>query len=268
MPESPLEFMRRYREIRVRGGAEEDPVHGVCQVVNYAVAVRTYFMMDWAAGTDEMRDFSLVTERVRGRGSQVEQNRAWFDQNKERIRTAAMGKGAPGDYALALEWAVRTGRIPNPSAGTIQTFCDEHLGIDCSGFVTNYLIAIGKREDSATVRRNTSAASFFNVGHAVNDPTAVRQGDLLVWMNGVRVKTNPGHVTLVQAYGAESRVGGNLHVVEATGNRNANPKLLDSWYEVQNIIERNEPGVGNQVMILEVKRHGHGGERVAVMRVP
>jgi hypothetical protein len=198
----------------------------------------------------------------------VEQNRAWFDQNKERIRTAAMGKGAPGDYALALEWAVRTGRIANPGAGSIQTFCDEHLGIDCSGFVTNYLIAAGKREYSAQLLRGTPAASYFNVAQAVNDASAIRQGDLLVWMNGIRVKTNPGHIAVVQSYSPVSRVGGNMHVVEATGNRNAHPKLLDSWYDVERIIERNTRGLRNQVMMLEVKRHGHSGERVAVMRIP
>ena len=268
MPDTPIEFMQKYRDIRVRAGAEEDPVHGVCQVVTCRAAIRTYFMMDWAAGTDEMRDFSLVTQRVSGRGSQVEQNREWFNANKERIRTAAMGKGAPGDYALALEWAVRTGRIPNPGAASLQTFCDEHLGIDCSGFVTNYLIAIGKREDTAQVRRNTSAASYFNLAHAINDAAAVRQGDLLVWMNGVRVKTNPGHIAVVESYTPASRIGGNMRVVEATGNRNAQPKLLDSWYEVEHIFEQGDPGLHNQVMMLQVKRHGHGGERVAVMRVP
>jgi hypothetical protein len=40
-------------------------------------------------------------------------NDAWFNANKERIRNAAMGKGAPQDYELALEWAVRSRKIQN-----------------------------------------------------------------------------------------------------------------------------------------------------------
>jgi len=70
---------------------------------------------------------------------------AWFNKNKDRIRNAAMGKGAPQDYELALEWAVLSQKIKNVSQPTLQQYCNEHLGIDCSGFITNYLIACGKK---------------------------------------------------------------------------------------------------------------------------
>jgi hypothetical protein len=175
-----------------------------------------------------------------------------------------MGKGAPQHYQLALEWAVRSGKIANPDQMTIQTYCDEHLGIDCSGFVTNYLIANGLKPDTHEVRRNTSAASYYNASKAVNDPTAVRQGDLLVWMTGGNsVLTSPGHVAVVESYAAQSRVGGNMRVVEATGASGANPKLLDSLYTVERIIDK---GGAVPVMILVVGRHGTSGSRVAVIR--
>jgi hypothetical protein len=57
-----------------------------------------------------------------------------------------------------------------------------------------------------------------------------------------------------------------MRVVEATGAANANPKLLDSWYSVDRIIDRNDRRLGNQVMVLEVTRHRVSGSRVAVMR--
>jgi hypothetical protein len=44
----------------------------------------------------------------------------------------------------------------------------------------------------------------------------------------------------------------------------ASPKLLDSMYTVERIIDK---GSGVPVMILVVKRHGTSGSRVAVMRV-
>ena len=125
-------------------------------------------MMDWADGTEERRDYNAVT-----RGSKDD---AWFQANKERIRTAAMGKGAPQDYELALEWAVRSRKIPTVTQATLQTYCDEHLGIDCSGFVTNYLVACGKRTYSSNTVRNTSAASYYNAATAINDPGRVRAG--------------------------------------------------------------------------------------------
>ncbi|MCG8069691.1 MAG: heavy metal-binding domain-containing protein [Candidatus Thiodiazotropha taylori] len=62
----------------------------------------------------------------------------------------------------------------------------------------------------------------------------------------------------------QSVTGGNMRVVEATGSRHARPKLLSSMYAVERIID---PGRGVPAMILEVRRHGTSGSRVAVMRV-
>jgi hypothetical protein len=222
----------------------------------HMVQLRKYFMMDWEEGTEERRDYNAVT-----RGSR---NDGWFQANKERIQTAAMGKGSPHDYELALEWAVRSNKIPTVNQGTIQTYCDEHLGIDCSGFVTNYLVARGSMAYSSNTVRNTSAASYYSAPRAINDAIQVRQGDLLVWMDGNSAKTNPGHVAVVESYAAQSMVGGNMRVVEATGASGANPKLLDSMYAVERIIPK---GGAVPVMILVVKRHGVSGSRVAVMRV-
>ncbi len=252
---TPVEFMQRYRNIRVNA-VIEDPVTRTSRVGSHLVQLRKYFMMNWTGGTEQMSDFTAVTS---GGGNNV-----WYQQHRQAIMTAAMGKGRPGDYALALEWAVRSGKIPNVNQGTLQTYFDEHLGIDCSGFVTNYLVANGKKSDTDTVLRNTSAASYYSAAAAVNDPTQVRQGDLLVWMTGNAVKTDPGHVAVVESYSAQTMAGGNMRVVEATGAGGANPKLLDSMYTVEQIIPK---GGAVPAMILVVKRHGVSGSRVVVVRV-
>lgn len=252
---TPLELLRQYRALKVKT-VIDDPVARQCREVTHVVQLRQYFMMNWTAGTEQMNDFNAVT-------SGGSKKNAWFQANKERIRTAAMGKGAPGDYEAALEWAVLSGKIPNPTQATIQTYCDEHLGIDCSGFATNYLIANAKKPDTHETKRNTGAASYFSAAKAVNDPSAVRQGDLLVWMTGNHVKTDPGHVAVVESYVAQSRPGGNMGVVEATGAAGANPKLLDSMYTVEQIIDK---GGLVPAMILVVKRHGVSGSRVCVIR--
>jgi hypothetical protein len=252
---TPVEFMRQYRNLNVKT-AIDDPVAMVCREVTYQVQLTKYFMMDWTEGTEERRDYNVVT-----RGSK---NDAWFNANKERIRNAAMGKGAAKDYELALEWAVRSQKVNNVNQATLQAYCDAHLGIDCSGFVTNYLIACGKKAYSNNTVRNTGAASYYNAALAVNDPKTVRQGDLLVWMRGNAVERNPGHVAVVESYLPQSMVGGNMRVVEATGAAAANPKLLDSMYTVEQILNK---ASGVPVMILVVRRHGTSGSRVAVMRV-
>src|SRR4029453_8823168 len=143
------------------------------------------------------RDYDAVT-----RGSAHD---TWFQANKERIRTAAMGKGAPQDYELALEWAVRSGKIRTVTQATLQTFCDEHLGIDCSGFVTNYLIACGKKTYSSKTVRGTSAASYYKAANAINDSTRIQAGDLLVWMDGNSVKSSPGHFAVGDSHPPQRR---------------------------------------------------------------
>ncbi len=252
---TPLEFMNRYRNIAVNIEVD-DHVAGMCRSGSVSVKLNKYFLMNWNAGTSQMSHFDAVSA-----GSPKD---AWFRQHKERIRTAAMGKGSPEDYGLALEWAIYSKHIQNPSQTTIQAYFDQNMGIDCSGFVTNYLIANGKKSNSPTIQQNTSAASYFNAAQAVNDPGQVRQGDLLVFMHGNSVLTGPGHVALVESFVPQSSPGGNMRVVEATGAAGANPKLLDSMYSVEKIISK---GGTVPCMILVVKRHGVSGSRVSVIRV-
>ena len=251
---TPVEFMRQYRSLAVNVPVE-DPVRRMTRTGTVSVLLRKYLMMDWADGTEERQDYATVT-----RGSK---NDVWFKTNQAQIRTAAMGKGAPRDYELALEWAVRSGKVGAVTQAALQAYCDDHLGIDCSGFVTNYLVACGKKTYSSNVLRNTSAASYYSRANAINDPAQVRAGDLLVWMRGNSVKTSPGHIAVVESYSANSMAGGSMRVVEATGAAGASPKLLDSMYTVERIIPK---GGAVKTMILVVKRHGVSGSRVTVMR--
>jgi len=252
---TPVEFMGLYRKISVDIEVD-DATARVCRVVPVLVRLNKYFMMNWTPGTTQMTHFDAVAA-----GSA---KNTWFQQNKERIQTAAMGKGAPEDYGLALQWAVYSQKIKNPSQATIQAYFDQNLGIDCSGFVTNYLVACGKKAYSANTLRNTSAESYFSAANAVNDPARVLAGDLLVFMKGNSVLRGPGHVAVVDSYFPGSMAGGNMRVVEATGAAGANPKLLDSMYSVEKIIDK---GGAVPCMILVVKRHGVSGSHVAVIRV-
>jgi len=248
---SAVEFMRTYRNLSV--GYVRD-TGSSCLEARATVQLRTYFMMNWTDGTDQRTDYNLMTDGGR--------SNAWYQSNQRQIRNAAMGKGAPHDYELALEWAIASGKISNPSPATIQSFCDERLGIDCSGFVTNYLMANGLRPNSPTTAPNTGAVSYFVASNAVNDINSIRAGQLLVWMDGNSVKRNPGHVAVVDSFSPQSMRGGNMRVVEATGATGASPKLLDSMYTVEQIIDHH----GSVPMILVVNRHGASGSRVAVMR--
>ncbi|HEY5328840.1 MAG TPA: hypothetical protein VIJ79_03065 [Acidobacteriaceae bacterium] len=259
---TPLEYMSQYRDISV--DIEDDMAMMCCHM---SVRLNSYFMMNWTTGSIPMNEYSAVTSAA-GAGS----HKAWFGLHSDDIRCAAMGKGKPEDYGLALEWAVYSKRVEN-SQPKIQTYFDRYMGIDCSGFVTNYLIANGKLKDRNTTRQNTGADFFFNLANAVNDPSDVRQGDLLVFMDGNRVMENhkdgtggTGHVMVVESFSAQCSVEfpyGSMRVVESTAAKAANPKLSDSIYKVEKIVKK---GGHVPCMILVNKRLSASGFHVSVMR--
>ena len=255
---TPLQFREQYFNIGVDYEVD-DEVRRVCRVEHASVKLNKYFMMSNDVNSVVAQHYSAVT-------ADGTKKNAWFQAHKEGIRAAAMGKGAPGDYSDALEWAVYAKHIKTPSQQALQDYFDKYMGLDCSGFVTNYLIANGKKPDTYDAKVNTSAASYFVPAKAVNDVSQIRQGDLLVYMNGNHAKTNPGHVMVVESLSAicsPQYPYGNLRVVESTGADAANPKLSDSIYKIDAITPKKGPV---PCMILTTTRLGKPNFHVSVIR--
>jgi hypothetical protein len=272
---TPYEFVLKYRQLYVtyesRSEAIADlPAVTTPQIITSSIYLTKYFLMKWEEGSVQRNEFNLVTAKASGGKSKDSQAAAksaneWYAKHKENIMTAAMGKGAPEDYRLALEWAIRSGKIPNPNTSNVQDFCHKHLGLECSGFATNYLVASGKREYSAELLRNTNAASYYNPAQAINDTAAMVQGDLLVWMNGAKVKTGPGHIAVIDTPPSSSEPK-KMRICEATGHAHARPHILGTWYDILDVTPKGNKHLNNKVMILKVKRHGSSGDHVCVIR--
>ena len=147
---TPAELLNQYRNLNVSYVQDNGER---CVETKAKIRLRKYFMMDWDDGSEERTDF----DHVIGGGRRHD----FYQEHKERIKTAAMGKGSPEDYRLALEWAVRSGKVQDPAPGTIQGFCDQRLGIDCSGFATNYLIANSRKADSHQVKAEYQCGFLF-----------------------------------------------------------------------------------------------------------
>jgi hypothetical protein len=63
-----------------------------------------------------------------------------FDTWKELwyyARKPFFGKGTPEEAQINLQLAARFGLL---KGGTLQAYCDKYLGLDCNGFVGNYLV--------------------------------------------------------------------------------------------------------------------------------
>ncbi len=97
-----------------------------------------------------------------------------------------VGKGSPEEIALTLRLAIRYGIT---SVGGARDFCDKYLGMDCSGFVSNYA---NSEMGMKFVTENTPASSFAPVGKRRASLDDVRPLDVLVW-------TDTNHVAIIDS---------------------------------------------------------------------
>jgi hypothetical protein len=104
--------------------------------------------------------------------------------DKTAISMTFVGKGMPDDIRQTLRLAVRHGLAQK---GELQKFCNNYIGLDCNGFVGNYMLARGqkhfgtnrseggKKTDWITVGEfNRRALRRKNAGDILANPLATR----------------------------------------------------------------------------------------------
>ncbi len=191
---TPLQFLSQYRNLRVTVN-DASKLNGTLGQTTYTVQLKTYYQYSLNPGADASH-YSVATA---GPAAGKTKANRMPHSGIPRIRKAHHGGRVRQTrrrriMKLALQWAVMSGKIKNPSQSTIQQWSDAHLGIDCSGFAANYLIASGKRVYSYDLLVNHSnASSYFNTATPVNDPLDVRRGDLLLFIKP------GGHIAVVES---------------------------------------------------------------------
>lgn len=113
---------------------------------------------------------------------------AIFDQvvNTSELARVFFGKGMPECCKLALQLAAAFGLV-EPTFAALQNYCDKYVGLDCNGFVGNYL----NRKGCKVVGPETPAypAYFVPVKHRVGTLKEITMDSVLVW--------DIGHVAIV-----------------------------------------------------------------------
>lgn len=90
------------------------------------------------------------------------------------------GKGSPEDIAAALKLAVVFG-FAEGNVASLQKFCDVNIGIDCSGFASNYF------GFNAKAACGTGASSMAPPDKRLKRLEDVRTGTAIVFKNGKHV---------------------------------------------------------------------------------
>jgi hypothetical protein len=107
--------------------------------------------------------------------------------NTAELAQAFTGKGTPEVIADVLRLAEAFGLVGNTVAA-MQTYCDDYIGLDCNGYVGNYL----KREGSLLVGPSTSAnaPSFMPEIRRLSRLEDVKYRSVLCWKSA-------GHVAII-----------------------------------------------------------------------
>jgi hypothetical protein len=100
------------------------------------------------------------------------------------IRLSFVGKGMPDDIRLTLRLAVRHGKAHK---GRLQEFCNNYIGLDCNGFVGNYMLRRGQKRFGTNRAEGGKKADWIGISelnrHAYRRKNAsdILANDLLVW---------------------------------------------------------------------------------------
>ena len=150
------------------------------------------------------------------------------------IARAFFAKGSPADYETTLRCAMQYGGI---LPDDLQTYADRRLGIDCSGFVNQYWIAIGDVNgygNCKTIRhyghRSRRRSMIQPPAGAPRDPRAILPLDMLIWPNF-------GHIAIIDHI-ITTNAGTHAIVVESTASSRIGPGLVHSTYDVLSVDER------------------------------
>jgi hypothetical protein len=175
----------------------------------------------------------------------------------ESVHRTFVGKGSPPDIQLSLRLAIRYGKVA-ADATSVQTYCDKYIGMDCSGFVSNYANAtLGKHYDVM----NNEAMSFRQ------PPSARRSAMLSIQPLDVLAWAADNHVAIIhsvkQGYletAVARQFGGDVTGLECTVvEANLTQGLHHSTYRVIS--------VGTD-RVFTVKRENGTTHRVYILPLP
>jgi hypothetical protein len=130
------------------------------------------------------------------------------------------GKGSPEDISdilwLARHWdlvdVTQTAAAPKKNlradaTWTLQHYCDDYVGLDCNGFVGNY---VGNILGKAGYTGDTDIPHYYDAGTARTKLGDVQAFDVMVWPDF-------GHITIIDSLGSKNADGSlNCIVAEST----------------------------------------------------
>jgi len=260
---TPVEYEKLYKNLKVEFADSSIPPQ--------TVSIHKYWLSPvQPAGQKLIESAEALLAKgdldVKINGSVIKLSKSDHDLHR-RLRYALAGKGSPEDYQMVLQLAVLT---KQKAAADLQSFCDDNLGIDCNGFVGNYLWHLKnpwpalfppdkfiKRGDPPNP--DMTVDGFFDRGRAVRGLGQIQPSELNVfgWVDPntfflvPRVVQKAGKVTedahvVISEPGKFSKVPGGIELlgVESTGinpKTGVSPGLTDGSCKITEYFAKGKP---------------------------
>jgi len=259
----PSEYKDRYENLEVLLGDGSTSKVTVNQYrlagVNVDEKAKDAFIEKLRNGIDMELRVSTETVKVHSRGR--------GDEWERLVLLPFLGKGSPEHCQIVLQLAGHWGLAGRPA--NLQKYADSYLGLDCNGFVGNFLwhemrgnpwrsLGVGKHE----VGPSTSIDGFFDGKTPVEKWDDLDPGRSYI-MGRVNSKTGviipggsgkqAGHIVITDAGTVDRRPGGKdgltkdkdgkdsfplrCRAIESTGGHKPEG-LWESWYSCQSVDEK------------------------------
>jgi hypothetical protein len=215
----------------------------------------------WALVLAKLTKEKSLTVQVSDGGKPFEQTFTHKGELTGHIASPFYGKGSPESVQILLQLALRVD--PKITKAGLQDYCDQHLGIDCNGFVGNYLRheVDGRPWDSLQARHDPTRGPSTDIAtllghHFIKDVSELKFSQMYIMgladPSTGRVypggnTTPPGHIVVVEPYTlctkpslftrdkcfgpgfpADPTKTPALWVVESTGSLG----ITQSWYNI------------------------------------
>ena len=188
-----------------------------------------------------------------------------YNEVKGHVVAPFWGKGSPEDCQIAAQLAVLTKRT---TKANLPRYCDQHMGIDCNGFVGNYFFHVRNpsgqswkavAKDKVDLGPTSTMDQFVRAGQPVKDVSDINPANIHLFVevdSALRVipggSGGAGHIVITEpnkytptsfvvnsfggldlGYAAKGAYGHPaLWAVESTGPQGA-IGLKESWYAIK-----------------------------------
>lgn len=224
----PILFAKKYQFTVVN--CTQDGRPGLVPTLRW-VRIHKYRINEAGSGhACDLGEKDQLLQKVR-QGMRKEKSSAAEGPIRSAIARAFFAKGSPEDYATTLRCAaLYAGVAPDD----LQKYADDHLGLDCSGFVNQFWSWTGRlagysnfktiSQYGSTDRRRALLRPRETVSA---DPQAVQSLDMLVW-------TDFGHIALID-FLVHTKNGVYAFVAESTASVQVGPGITWSRYELLSV---------------------------------